>query len=133
MRRRLFCYYHDHTTRRPNPRPTHLPLLEDANAIQLGIAEIMRRIMLGDIEYKAAGLLLYGFQLASQNLARMSIEPYWKDVVVRDLIEEAQEAEQHRERAEVNRMLEAAKESEMKKEPEAAGIQGSVIEKDKLG
>src|SRR4051812_44846692 len=68
MRARNHCFYHLHTTARPQARPTDLPSLEDGDAIQLGIAQVIRRVIMCDIEYKAAAVLLYGYKLAIFNL-----------------------------------------------------------------
>jgi len=55
-----------------------LPLLEDANAIQLTIQEIMQAILDRRIDSKRAGLLLYSLQLASSNVRNLSSRP-WED------------------------------------------------------
>ena len=109
LRKRPFCYYHNRTSRRPNPRPTGLPLLEDGNAIQFGIAEVIRRILLCDIDTKAAGLLLYAYQIASNNLDNVHLQPSWNDVVLNDPIEEAEEADRLRNQTENKMLLEAGR------------------------
>ena len=53
-----------------------LPLLEDANAIQVAIQEIMQAILDRRIDAKRAGLLLYSLQLASTNLRNMQPHPF---------------------------------------------------------
>ena len=52
-----------------------LPLLEDANAIQVAVQEIMQAILDRRIDNKRAGLLLYSIQLASQNLQHLHTIP----------------------------------------------------------
>jgi hypothetical protein len=78
LRREEFCYYH-HTTRRPVTDPRRrrsrrstfqLPLPEDRSAIQSSIGEVLHRIASNDIDPRRAGLLLYGLQIASLNLAQ---------------------------------------------------------------
>ncbi len=59
-----------------------LPILEDANAIQVSLMQIMRLIISGEIDGKNAGLLLYALQTASSNLPRTRFEPYLHDVVL---------------------------------------------------
>jgi hypothetical protein len=61
-----------------------LPLLEDANSIQLALMQVMRLILSGQIDGKTAGLLLYALQTASSNLARTNFEPTIKTRVVID-------------------------------------------------
>jgi hypothetical protein len=78
LKREQFCYYH-HTTRRPagNTRARgpeqaefDISIPEDRSAIQSTIGEVLRRIARNEIDPKRAGLLLYGLQIASLNLAR---------------------------------------------------------------
>jgi hypothetical protein len=59
-----------------------LPVLEDANSIQVSLMQIMRLILTGDLDGKSAGLLLYALQTASSNLPRTRFEPYRHDVVL---------------------------------------------------
>src|SRR3981081_1011279 len=59
-----------------------LPVLEDANSIQVSLMQIMRLVAAGRIELKAAGLMLYALQTASANLRRTSFEPYMHNVVL---------------------------------------------------
>jgi hypothetical protein len=78
LKRKQFCYYH-HTTRRPagNSRARgpeqaefDISIPEDRSAIQATIGEVLRRIARNEIDPKRAGLLLYGLQIASLNIAR---------------------------------------------------------------
>ena len=88
MRERAYCYFHEEW------RQTHgagdmeisngvskdtvsivLPPLEDANAIQIALMQIMRLIVAKQIDNKQAGLLLYALQTASCNLKHLSFEP----------------------------------------------------------
>jgi hypothetical protein len=80
LRQEEFCYYH-HTTRRPvaDPRQRRsrrstfdLPHPEDRSSIQSSIGEVLRRIASNAIDTKRAGLLLYGLQIASINLPRVT-------------------------------------------------------------
>src|SRR5437764_15280997 len=59
-----------------------LPVLEDADSIQITLGQIMRMIVCRQVDTKSAGLLLYGLQIASSNLRRTRFEPYHKDVTV---------------------------------------------------
>ena len=80
LRGENFCYYH-HTTRQPVPKQElsrrktrratfHIPLPEDRSAIQHTIGEVLQRLASNDLDTKRAGLLLYGLQIASQNLPK---------------------------------------------------------------
>lgn len=93
LRRNRFCYFHklhqeqritlgtDRARRTRNLTIT-LPVLEDANSIQVTLMQVMRLIIAGQIAAKQAGLLLYALQTASSNLARTSFEPYRHDIVL---------------------------------------------------
>jgi hypothetical protein len=59
-----------------------LPVLEDANSIQVSLMQIMRLIIAGQIDGKTAGLLLYALQTASANLPRVRLDPFMHDVVL---------------------------------------------------
>jgi hypothetical protein len=61
-----------------------LPVLEDADSIQMGLVEVMRLIVTQQIDHKVAGLLLYALQTASANLKRTSFEPELPTRVVID-------------------------------------------------
>jgi len=63
------------------PATIDLPVLEDANSIQISLMQIMRLIITGQIDTKTAGLLLYALQTASANLARTSFEPNPHNIV----------------------------------------------------
>ena len=97
LRRHTLCHFHQRhhdekiafiTDRLKNARAGRrhvaidLPLLEDANAIQVSLMRVMRLIIAGQIDHKTAGLLLYGLQTASANLARTTFNPYPKDMVI---------------------------------------------------
>jgi hypothetical protein len=90
LRNERYCYFHRESSQtlisvddkprprqRVRPRPVHvqLPLLEDANSIQVALMQVMRLVLAGEIEHRTAGLLLYALQTASANLALTSFEP----------------------------------------------------------
>ena len=68
-----FCRFHD-AAMQPLPAAHNLndqlPVLEDADAIQIAIMRLLRYLMKGPVDRKDIGTLLYGLQLASTNLAR---------------------------------------------------------------
>ncbi|MFZ0818242.1 MAG: hypothetical protein WAM78_22130 [Candidatus Sulfotelmatobacter sp.] len=59
-----------------------LPLLEDANSIQVSLMQIMRLIIAGHIDGKTAGLLLYALQTASANIRGILFTPYMRSMVL---------------------------------------------------
>jgi hypothetical protein len=60
-----------------------LPVLEDANSVQVAIMQVLRLILAKQLEPKIAGLLLYGLQTASLNLKQAKFEPFFQtDVVI---------------------------------------------------
>ena len=61
-----------------------LPTLEDANSIQVALADVMERLVLQEIDHKTAALMLYALQTASMNLKRTSLEPELPTQVVID-------------------------------------------------
>ena len=95
LRRNRFCYFHkrhhdeqivlnlDRAKQARRGRITlDLPVLEDANSIQIALMQVMRLILTGQLDAKTAGLLLYALQTASANLPRTKFEPYQHDVVL---------------------------------------------------
>ena len=79
LRRNRLCYFHKswqnsrivlNADRARRTRAVFdLPLLEDANSIQIALMQVIRLILGGQIDQKTAGLLLYALQTASSNLA----------------------------------------------------------------
>jgi hypothetical protein len=61
-----------------------LPVLEDANSIQVALMQVMRLLISAQIDHRTAGLLLYALQTASVNLARTTFEPELPTRVVID-------------------------------------------------
>jgi hypothetical protein len=94
LKRNHFCYFHKrwHETRivlnanraRRGRAALDLPVLEDANSVQVSLMQVMRLILSGQVDPKTAGLLLYALQTASSNLSRISFEPAVKTRVVID-------------------------------------------------
>jgi hypothetical protein len=94
LRRNHYCYFHKRwqearivlnaNRARRGRAALELPVLEDANSIQVSLMQIMRLILSGQIDPKTAGLLLYALQTASSNLRRIDFEPTVKTRVVID-------------------------------------------------
>jgi hypothetical protein len=95
MRDSNYCYWH-HKARARRRRSERiggpvsmeantgldLPLLEDANAIQVAIQEIMQAILDRRIDAKRAGLLLYSLQLACSNIHNLQPLPFESEPLI---------------------------------------------------
>ncbi len=82
LRGAAYCYFHEqwhrHRPRRRRsgqPPVLDLPLLEDANAIQIALQQVVQAIVNDELETRRAALLLYALQTASFNLKRTQFEP----------------------------------------------------------
>ena len=93
LRKQRFCYFHKdwrqkrlqiNVNIRREQGAVTLPVLEDANSIQVALMRVMRLLLTAQIEHRTAGLLLYALQTASANLARTSFEPELPTRVVID-------------------------------------------------
>jgi len=92
LRGKHFCYFHKRwrDTRviinanraRRSRAVIDMPVLEDAESVQVSLMQIMRLILSGQVEPRTAGLLLYALQTASSNLRRTHFEPYQPNVVI---------------------------------------------------
>lgn len=92
LKNKKFCFFHEKSRQRRLAMKTNrpscwhlandLPLLEDANSIQVALMQVMRLLMTSRIEYKEASLLLYALQTASSNLRNTSFEPRPGQVVI---------------------------------------------------
>ncbi len=92
LRRNRFCYFHKRyqderirlnvDRRRRGTATFFLPVLEDANSIQMSLMQIMRLLLTGQIEHKTASLLLYALQTASTNLRQTNFKPWIHEVVL---------------------------------------------------
>ena len=92
LRGKRFCYFHkrwrdtridvNDTRARLGRSLVDMPVLEDAEAVQVSLMQIMRLILARQVEPKTAGLLLYALQTASSNLRRTHFEPYQPHVVI---------------------------------------------------
>ncbi|MGH9524668.1 MAG: hypothetical protein ACRD3E_19265, partial [Terriglobales bacterium] len=84
MREYLYCSFPqlwraqaDYQPFRPDPNAFlyKLPLLEDANGVQLAIQQVLDAVLAGRLERKCAQTLLYGLQTASANARIISFDP----------------------------------------------------------
>ncbi len=92
MREHTYCYFHMRWHRKGRQVNAYfkeqqilvLPTLEDANSIQVGLAEVMRQLTEQMIDHRTAALLLYALQIASANVKFTSFEPEQPTQVVID-------------------------------------------------
>ena len=92
LRRNRFCFFHKRfrderirlsADRARRSRGTFiLPVLEDANSIQIALMEVMRLLLSNQIEHKTASLMLYALQTASSNLRNTSFNPQMHNVIL---------------------------------------------------
>ena len=92
VREHTYCYFHVRWHRRGRQVNTYLqeqgiltlPTLEDANSIQVGLADVIRELAANMIDHKTAALMLYALQIASANVKFTSFEPEQPTHVVID-------------------------------------------------
>jgi hypothetical protein len=83
------CYYH-HKSRHDAQLAGRngqflMPRIDDRPAIQIALYDILSRLAQFDIDPKRAGMLLYGLQIASSNLAKHEKSAVNSEPVVEDL------------------------------------------------
>ena len=89
LRDQSLCYHHFLNNRHwvlPGQPGYRLPMLEDAETIQVTITHVMRAVILGHIDHPRARMLLHALQLAIRNIRRANFQPHYNDVVT-DLTE----------------------------------------------
>lgn len=82
LRRRRHCFFHDKIRRErakiaanaSAQRRFDLPLLEDANSVQVALMKVIQMLGCGQMDHKTAGLILYALQTASVNLRNTDFE-----------------------------------------------------------
>jgi hypothetical protein len=92
LKKRKFCYFHQQwqqgriqlgANRARRARYSlDLPILEDANSIQVALMQAMRLLLTQQVDHKTAALLFYGLQTASTNLRNTNFEPAPERVVI---------------------------------------------------
>ena len=85
LRESQFCYFH-HNYGQPRLLPAgknrrsgptvELPVLEDANSVQVALMQIMGGLLEGSIDDRKAALLLWALQIASANSKRVKFEDH---------------------------------------------------------
>jgi len=83
LRRQKFCYFHkrDRQKRLEINANIHrerwkmkVPILEDANSVQLGVVQVMQLLATQQVDHRTAELMLYALRMASTNLKHTSFE-----------------------------------------------------------
>jgi len=82
LRRRRRCYFHEQVrVERARTqadvfaqRRFELPVLEDANSVQVALMKVMELLACGRMDHKTAGLMLYALQTATVNLRNTDFE-----------------------------------------------------------
>jgi hypothetical protein len=82
LNRKRQCFFHERARQQHNrivKDQFHqarfvLPVLEDANAVQMALMQVIQLLAWGEIDRKVAGLILYGLQTASANLRYVDFE-----------------------------------------------------------
>jgi hypothetical protein len=82
LRNRRQCFFHERIRRErakiakdmSAQRRFDLPLLEDANSVQVALMKTIQMLGAGRIDHKTAGLMLYALQTASVNLRNAEFE-----------------------------------------------------------
>jgi len=82
LRRRRLCFFHvrcqEQRTRIVESQFGQarfvVPLLEDANSVQMALMQVMQLLGTGQMEHKTAALMLYALQTASCNLRNTEFE-----------------------------------------------------------
>ena len=92
LRRNRFCFFHkrfhDQQIKLTADRARHgvatfiLPVLEDANSIQIALMQVMRQLISQQIDHKTASLLLYALQTSSTNLRMTDFKPFIHEVIL---------------------------------------------------
>src|SRR5271157_5342499 len=82
LRWRRLCFFHDRINRErakiakdtTEQRRFDLPLLEDANSVQVSLMKVIQMLGSGRMDHRTAGLMLYALQTASTNLRNADFE-----------------------------------------------------------
>jgi hypothetical protein len=82
LRRRRHCFFHDRVRQErakiaaqaSGQRGFDLPLLEDANSVQVALMKVIQMLGCRQMDHKTAGLILYALQTASVNLRNAEFE-----------------------------------------------------------
>lgn len=91
------CHFHQNA--QPSGKPERLPVLEDANSIQVALMIVMDGLYRYHIPHKTAALLLYGLQIAAANLRHLAgvsdPEPRGERESAAEILSQARDPKRH--------------------------------------
>jgi hypothetical protein len=140
LRRNRFCFFHKRfqdeqikvsaARARRGTATFVLPVLEDANSIQIALMQVMRLLLSQQIDHKTASLLLSALRTASTNLRHANFKPFVHEVVLdprdvantplgQNLWEDQDFGDETEEETDADRALAALEQVRKKKEEDA--------------
>jgi hypothetical protein len=87
MKQHIYCFAHKQMAE-ARELMLMLPVVEDANAIQVGLMRIQKALIEDTISMKKAGLLLYSMQLAMTNVGQTTFGQAKDEEMVRETVDE---------------------------------------------
>jgi hypothetical protein len=87
MKQHIYCFAHKQMAE-ARELMLMIPVVEDANAIQMGLMRIQKALMEDTISMKKAGLLLYSMQLAMTNVGQTTFGQAKDEEMVRETVDE---------------------------------------------
>jgi hypothetical protein len=93
------CHYWHRTLYR-SAKKLELPALEDGNAVQVAINRVLQSMVDGNTDIRTGCGLLYGLQLARDNMKQVTVEAKLKEEQEREAHEERWKREDERREAE---------------------------------
>jgi len=87
MKQHIYCFAHKQMAE-ARELMLMIPVVEDANAIQMGLMRIQKALMEDTISMKKAGLLLYSMQLAMTNVGQTTFVQAKDEEMVRETVDE---------------------------------------------
>jgi hypothetical protein len=87
MKQHIYCFAHKQMAA-ARELMLMIPVVEDANAIQVGLMRIQKALIEDTISMKKAGLLLYSMQLAMTNVGQTTFGQAKDEEMVRETVDE---------------------------------------------
>ena len=87
MKQHIYCFAHRQMAQ-ARELMLMIPVVEDANAIQVGLMRIQKALIEDTISMKKAGLLLYSMQLAVTNVGKTTFGQAKDEEMVRETVDE---------------------------------------------